>query len=365
MSRYTYHAQRATSKVWLDRDLPLITDGPGWALSAAGILSAKLPQGWVDVHAVVDQRPVFEEWGTIIHVDADGEHRGAYIVHQLEVDAAGALVIEAIGFASYLYGTPFLGPAYSRIGVDPAQIVRDMVAHAQSYPDGNLGIEVVGSTSVRLGTAAVKGDSSTGPYELSWWETRDCGRELDTLATQAPFDWAEETAWDGEDAVLRLRIGYPRLGRRRHDLAFVEGENITSVVTPKRDGGEFANEVLGLGAGEGKGALRHSAAVRDGRLRRVAVLPAKDVTAGARLETLTRAELTRLQPTLTIDEITVRDHDNAPLGSWAIGDDIRVQATVPHFGDIDLWCRIVGWRLAGEYAAALQLERSDLYNYGS
>ncbi len=369
MARFTYMVQRATTKAWLDRELPLATDGPEWALSAAGTLTGTLPEGWSEAHALADQRPLLEEWGSIIHVDANGVHRGAFIVHRLAVNARGQLQVEAIGFSSYLHGMPFDGggaAGYSRIGIDPADVLRDLWAHAQSQPDGDLGVQVVGSTPVRLGTPKTDEDRTSGPYELPWWETPDCGREADTLAAEAPFDWAEETEWDGEDARLRIRVGHPRLGRRREGLAFVEGENIVAVVTPERDGASFANSVVGLGSGEGQGALRHTASTRDGRLRRVAVLPAKDVTNQARLETLVRGELDRRQPTaLRVDEITVRDHPNAPIGSWVEGDDIRVQAFVPHFGAIDLWCRVVAWRLAGEHNAILTLERSDTFNYGS
>lgn len=370
MARFTYMVQRATTKQWLDRELPLETDGPDWSLSAAGTLTGMLPEGWSRGSlALADRGLLLEEWGTIIHVDASGVHRGAFIVHHMEVNERGQLVVDAIGYSSYPHGLPFEGggpTGYSRIGIDPADITRDLWSHAQSQPDGDLGVRVVGSTPVRLGTPAVEGDRSSGPYELLWWETPDCGREIDTLATQTPFDWVEETEWDGEDARLRIRIGYPRLGRRREDLAFVEGENITAVVTPERDGSRFANSVVGLGSGEGQGALRWTAAKGDGRLRRVAVLPAKDVTSQARLETLVRGELDRRQSTtLRVDEITVRDHPNALLGSWSLGDDIRVQAFVPHFGEIDLWCRVVGWRLAGEQHAVLALERSDTFNYGS
>lgn len=370
MARFAYMVQRATTKQWLDRDLPLDGDGPDWSLSAAGTLSGTLPEGWSRGSlALSDQRPLLEEWGSIIHVDASGVHRGAFIVHRIAVNERGQLQVDAIGYSSYLHGMPFDGggtAGYSRIGIDPADIWRDVWAHAQSLPDGNLGVQVLGSTPVRLGTPKVDGDSASGPYELPWWETPDCGRELDSLASESPFDWVEETEWDGEDAQLRIRIGHPRIGRRREDLAFVEGENLAAVVTPERDGSRFANSIVGLGSGEGQGALRHTAAVADGRLRRVAVLPAKDVTNQARLETLVRGELDRRQPTtLRVDEITVRDHPNARIGSWSLGDDIRVQALVPHFGAIDLWCRVVGWRLAGEQHAVLTLERSDTFNYGS
>lgn len=364
MARYTYMAQRAVSKAWLHRELPLTTDGPELALSAAGTLKGTLPQGWDGAYAVEDRQPVMLEWGTILHVDADGQHRGAFIVHHLETDRRGQLVVQAIGVSAYLRRVIF-DAELSRVGIDPADIARALWAHAQSYPDGDLGVTVTGSTPVRLGTPKVDSDKASGPYELSWWETPNCGSEFATLADETPFDWVEEAVWDGNEARLGIRIGYPRIGRRRDDLAFVEGENIVDRVLPKREGEAYANTVIGLGSGEGKGGLRKELSVRDGRLRVIEVLPRKDVTSQARLDALTRAELARLQPAaLTVDEITVRDHPSAPLGSWQQGDDIRVQVTDPHFGLIDDWFRVIAWRPVGEQFAVLRLARADQYSYG-
>jgi hypothetical protein len=107
------------------------------------------------------------------------------------------------------------------------------------------------------------------PYLLSWWEAPDCGTELDQLAAETPFDYAEHTAWTSSGGIEhRIRLGYPRLGRRRNDLAFVQGDNVTSVVTATRDGDGYANEIVAIGAGDGSATLQRRLPGRDGRLRR-------------------------------------------------------------------------------------------------
>ena len=73
----------------------------------------------------------------------------------------------------------------------------------------------------------------------------------------------------------RIRVA-DRIGARRTDLRFAVGENVVEATPFLIDGDWVANEVIGVGAGEGKQALRESAAVRDGRLRRIALLEWKD-----------------------------------------------------------------------------------------
>jgi hypothetical protein len=202
------------------------------------------------------------------------------------------------------------------------------------------------------------------PYVLAWWETTDCGQEIDKLAQETPFDYSEEHWWDGATIRHRVRVDYPRLGRRRTDLAFIQGDNITSVVPVTRDGDAFANTVLGIGKGEGAQSLRSEVAHRDGRVRRVAVYTDKAAGTSARLTSLTRSEWGRRQLLPEISSIDVMDHPHARIGSWNLGDDILVRADLPWIGWTEVWCRIVGWQQQGEAKATLTLRRSDSFSYG-
>jgi hypothetical protein len=210
--------------------------------------------------------------------------------------------------------------------------------------------------------AAVKKDG--GAYTLEWWETPDVGQEIDKLAQETPFDYVESHRWDGSRIAHTVTIGHPRIGRRRSDLAFVQGDNVVSIAAPSIDGDGFANEVVGLGAGEGKGALRRTTAVRDGRLRRTAVVKAKDVAVKSRLDAVIRDELTAHLGQLQIDAVEVLDHPNAGIGSWSVGDDVLIQAELPWLGEVALWCRITAWELLSDSRAKLSLARSDSFSYG-
>lgn len=206
------------------------------------------------------------------------------------------------------------------------------------------------------------------PYTLTWWDSTDVGGEIDTLAQETPFDYTEEHTWGdapgGTQIIHRLVVSYPRAGRKRTDLAFVQGANITSVVPVIRDGDEYANTVFGLGKGEGAASLRAEVAVRDGRLRRTAVFVDKTVETSSRLSALTRSDWQRRQIQPAINTITVVDHPNARIGSWSVGDDILVKAQLPWIGYVEVWSRIIGWQLNGETRATLTLQRSDTFTYG-
>lgn len=483
MSRWRYLIQRAATREWLHTDLPFTrTAGPRWELSAAGSLAGTVAPDLGGMLAE-DGMPLFDEWSTLIHIEADGLIRWSGIVISSKF-VGSAWTVEAAGYATYPFGIPF-GGSWALAKVDPAQIVRDLWAHVQSYPDSDLGVVVEGSTTLRIGTestakriaaekaweaakapydaanktlkslqaaetaarnvyaplvkdrtaknaaltaakktgnaaqirsaqsaynaaksaaaaqkvivdqraAAKKAqqavvaplktvldaraetkrlakeaeDADGGAYKLEWWDSPDIGDEIDNLARETPFDFTESHAWNADrtDITHTVTVHHPRAGRRRADLAFTLGENVTEIADPVRDGDRFANEIIGLGAGEGAGSLRRTTAVRDGRLRRPYVLAAKDVSKATRLDALIRDERIRRQQPLTIPSITVRDHPHAPIGSWQLGDDIEVRATLPWLGDIAIWHRVVGWELLTENTARISLERSDSFTYGA
>lgn len=217
--------------------------------------------------------------------------------------------------------------------------------------------------ALKVKTAQAARDDG-GAYLLQWWEAPDCGDAIDSLADETPFDWTERSYWDGDDIKTEIRIWYPRAGRRRNDLAFVMGENITEVVQAGTNGDTYVNGVIGIGAGEGKGSLRRSTAIDDGRLRRVLVHTAKDVKKAATLDARIRKQLDAHVKTLTVDSITVQDHEHARIGSWALGDDILVDFDVPWLGRQQIWHRITAWSPVNDDKATLTLARSDSFIYG-
>lgn len=382
MTDWTYIAQRAITNEWLHWELPLsdvsLTDTLSGPTALDAVLQPEI-RGLAGVLAS-DGRPLFEQWSTIIYAVADGVIRsGNILVHSAPGDG-GAWNIETAGFTSYPTGLPYIGD-YQRDSVDPLDVVREIWSHVQGQPDGDLGVVVDNvTTPVRIGKKPrhVAFTTSSGEqvdfeadeaYKLVWWEAPDCGGEIDKLAGQTPFDYREEHAWIGntEQVSHRVRIGYPRLGQRRTDLRFVEGENLAVKPTPELAGDEFCNGVWGVGKGEGSKAVHVPVVKRDGKLRRVKVLTSSSVDSKDRLRMLCQQELDTHNPMLQLAEVHIRDHANARLGDWQVGDDIRVQFSSSWvLGDVDLWCRITSSTVKPDdpELAVLTLARSDSFSYG-
>lgn len=360
-----YLAQRPHGE-FVHTDLPLHDATPTWELSGPGGLSGFVAPD-VGEAIALDGHPVIDEWGTIIHLEQDGLIRGSWIVERVDYQGA-QLQVECRGISGYPTGL-VARVDWSLIQVDPAQVFRDLWAHVQSFQDGALGVTVTGSTPVRIGTderdvdfvtgAGEQVSFTAGPYRITEADATDIGRELDALAADTPFDYTTHSTWDSDrfGVTHEIRIHYPKAGRRRHDLDFVQGDNIIQVVPLEGTGDVWASEVLGIGAGEGKLALRRSMGKVSHRLRRTRVVEAKDVRTGARLERVVADEYAQIDPSPGVAQIRVRDHSNAPIGAWELGDEILIQTTQPHLGDYQGWHRIVAWSWLPSGAAEIEVVR--------
>jgi hypothetical protein len=143
--------QRALTQEVLSYDLKGVDRGPlTRQLSAVG--SMTLTVGAAQATQLADDDlPVFQEWGTIVTLDDDGQIRFRGIVTDLDYDGPDwKITVSSMG--TYPYGTPYDGDPYYGAEVDPADIVRKLWAHVQSFPDSDLSVSVVGTTPVRVGS---------------------------------------------------------------------------------------------------------------------------------------------------------------------------------------------------------------------
>lgn len=479
-----YHVQRATTREWLSRDAPLLDTGDAsLPLSAVGSATFEVTPDFGQTPAA-DGRPMFEQWGTLIAIETDGDQiawRG--IVTDMSWQGA-TWSITADSMGTYPHGIPFES-SYQGAEVDPADIVRMVWEHVQSFPDGDLGVIVTGQTGTKVGSfstqdkedtaaaykaankawhdgvaeknrrsaaesaardvytvrnkaaadasraltaaratkdqaqinaaaaalasaesardaqrdvvnvlaqqtsdqvAAVRVLSQTnsdtyqakvaaskaekadgGAVKLNWWEAPDCGQTIDTLASDYRFEWRERHTWTDAaktDVLTEIVIAYPRFGRRRDDLYFEQGVNITVELQVDAEGDDFANNANGIGAGEGAGSIRRSTGVRDGRLRRVQIVTAKDAKTNDVLDSRIARELSRHREVQEIKTVKVIASPMTPIGSWETGDDILLRGVLPHLGEIGLWHRITDWKLTTENSAELTVARSDTFTYG-
>jgi len=186
------------------------------------------------------------------------------------------------------------------------------------------------------------GDREDEYYSLAWFNPVDLGSEIDTLAKEGPFEYHELHYWNStRTRVLhRLELGAPRLGGMRTDLRFVLGENIH--VPPRVTfGGGYANEVTVIGAGQGRAMVRAVASVPDGRLRRAITITDKRIQTNAAAGNRARRELDARQKFQDVKTVVIEDTPGTPVGSWLVGDTIRLQAE-ESWTDLDMWVRVVG-----------------------
>lgn len=359
-----YFAQQALTNEILDLDLPLQVSEMGWGLSAPDVLRATIAPEYRELRYSDGQPALTQEggvWRTYLYCEEDRRLTWGGILQKATWDGP-SYNLEASGFTSYPQRQTYQGPHEERSVADPTLIYKRLWDYVQGLSDGNLGvtIQLPGNCPVRIGTAQEH-------HVLSFVNETDCGAEMDNLASQTPFDYTERHAWTGVgDAIAHtVQVHYPRAGRRRFDLVFNQ-DNLADVVPVEKDGAEFANSVYVLGTGEGSARVRGVSAVRDGRLRRQVVYSDPSASTVARANSIAAREraIRTLGP--SISQIVVWDHHNARLGAWALGDDIRVEATIPHYGKVDIWHRVVGWsRDASKSRAVLQLARADSFRYGA
>lgn len=152
---WRYIAQRLPEGEFLDWDLPLTDVEVTPALNAPGGLTGTVP---VEVPRLVNGpggEPVLQPWRTAVWAeDEAGQIRGGGVLTAARVDQQGRLRIECIGLSGALVaGQPWTAAFRTWLEKDPLDIVREIYAHVQGQPGGDLGLVVDDTTSpVRVGT---------------------------------------------------------------------------------------------------------------------------------------------------------------------------------------------------------------------
>ena len=290
--------------------------------------------------------PLFVPWSTAIYAEADGILRGGGILEN-EPEDGPTLTIDCVGHSGYLADTRYTGIKSITRG-DPISMSWHLWEATQARKGFNIGMTRTGATKSREmfladdtltpSTTAQKVD----PYVLAWYQTHDLAKEFDDMAALAPFEWTVQHRWSGDTIVHELQYGYPRLGRRRTDLRFVVGENVTAHPAINRQGNDYASNVIVLGAGEGRAMMRdeQTTATRP-RLGRDKVIIDKSITTPNAARTRATAELKARTGTPDVTELTVTDHPHAKLGSYQVGDDIYLETAPGWTNTLGVWLRVL------------------------
>jgi hypothetical protein len=363
MAGWRYFAQRllgdGTAEL-VHPDLPLTNVKIRETLSGPGGLQGTLSPRFSSLLGP-NGRPLLDEWSTEIVAEEDGVIRGNGIL----VDSGFKgpdWVVDCATYSIYANKMPYLS-SWSGVEVDPLDVVREMWSHIQSQPNGNLGL-VVSSllTGLKVGTELEQVEFDTesgpisfeaGPAKLNWWTTHDLQAEMDKYSRETPFDYVDRAQWVGDTVAHYLDFGYPRLGRRLNDLRFAIGENV-GIPPIERNGDDYADEILGLGAGEGRTTVMAQVRRNSGRLRRVAVVEDKSARSMKSIRTVAEADLAWRKALEVSSSIDVIDHPNAPIGSVRPGDEIYLQGETDWL-QVDTWYRVLETEIEPEAGGLMKL----------
>jgi hypothetical protein len=347
-------------------DMPLMDVEITKALSAPDMITATVAPEFKRLKGP-NGRPLVEDWSTAIYAEADGDIRGGAILQRPSSDGP-RLALECAGWAGYAHGMPYTDSWFG-VEIDPLDVHRHIWEHLQGKPGGNLGYEIDDTlTGLKIGVELEQVEFDTesgpvsfeaGPVQLNWYTTDDLGQKIDSLSKETPYDYREHHFWDGDTIRHRQELGYPRLGRRLSDMRFVIGENV-QIIPNVSVSDDYASEVLGLGAGEGRTMLRSHVTRPTNRLRRVAVVINKAARSQKSIDSVAKGELAWRHDALDVAEIVLMDHPNAPMGAVQPGDEIPLQGSTGWY-DLDGWFRVqeVRIRPADANSVALTISRSD------
>lgn len=354
---------------FIHTDLPLINPSITLGLSSTDELTASVSPALAGLKDDLG-RPLFDEWGTAIWAENDGDIRGGGIVTKSTLNGP-RLEVRCIGLAGYPYGMPYTGSGYLGVEVDPADVWRAAWSHLQSFSDGNLELEIPSTfkTGLKIGTKLQQIEFDTesgpisfesGPIKMNWYETHDLGEFISDLAEATPFEYREKHWWEGSEIKHALEPGYPRVGRRLTDMRFALGENILASPSIEGDGSKYASDALVLGAGNGRTMIKGYAHNDTGKIRRVMLDERKNIksisAANSRAYGLVKAALV----SGSVSTVTLRNHPHAPVTAIKPGDEIPLNLK-DDWIDTLLWCRIQSIQLNPETSddAVLSLVRSD------
>ena len=352
---WRFYASRTVGGLWLDTDVNMRATVTT-ELNGPGSIVATLPPAY-DVTAK-DGAPLWVERGTTLYAEADDQLAAVGLLRFTRPTESGRLV-EFSGLSS-LYDLVAFEGRINRWEANPYAMVELLLEDAHDQPDGDVGFRVVrdgrppgfagdekppdaprkpkrrrgenaGPFQQRVNRwereqqAWDKAYGDRQPYSLGYWEQQYVGAEIAELADECRFDFREAHRWSDRDALAAehdLELSR-RTARRREDLALVEGVNLFGVLDPETTLETYGNNVVALGAGEGRKMRRAQYGRRDGRVRTTRFVEAKAVRQTKRLRQRARSAFGRAEVVTQLREAVVPD---AVAAQVSLGDELRVES---------------------------------------
>lgn len=366
--------QDIMSRQIIERDLEVVEPKVVRMLSGPCMIECTLPyQG-------PGRQTTPRNWGHFIHVEEDFPTEPfrriiatGIVDPSSTVDENGNMKVQAKGFSNYANGIPWL-QNWNPITVDPFHAVQKIWDHLQSFPNGNMNINVIPADS---GTFMLPGWSFNG-IELNieffaifqrMADMRDCGEFIDSLARDIPFDYVERSVWneDYTDIDLTLELGYPRLGADRVGMVCRQGENVVQMKAKPEVEIQWASDVIVKGWMPGKMYSSQFSNPAADRLRRVVKEGDVSLNSKERSAVWAKRKLTRRQVPHYWEQIVIDSgHPSAPWGQWDVGDDILIEGYMPWSGEDDKVSakhKIMAYQWDGTGLCVLSLKHGGAFNY--
>jgi hypothetical protein len=338
---YTYLIADLRTGTILD-ELPLSGVSFDKKLNDAGSFRGRLRVDDPEIR-IREPRVLAEPGRCAVYVDRDGDLLWGGIVWTSRYSAAGGVLeLGAADFLSYFDHRLVLDPADLAKPVslsgDQLDVARRLIELTQSHVDGDVAVRVTGP--------AVSGVTRALTYAAA--DLKVAGEVLRDLAnTDDGLDFAFDVRYDGNGVPERLlNLGHPRLGSAAGADAYVweYGANLVDFVWPS-DAASMATRVLGTSSGGAVPVVRADPAAHDAGwpLLEAAASPV-DTADAAMLAAHVAGELASRRRPVVLPELTVRADLDPVVGSYSVGDDIRVVVDDPFFaGDqLDVTVRLLG-----------------------
>lgn len=364
--------------------------GPRWDITTmgfAGYANGMPYEGSQYSHTDIDALDVVRDlwhWlqtqpGGNINLELDNTKSGVLLGHFVQSGAWTELAANISAGAKtvkVLNANPFTKKMKIAVGdTDNGTIAKITKNAGGQVTGGSDGLTVAVVDEITLLTAlknshargeVVEQTGPAPPFVLDWWNSTDIGQEIQQIQAEAVFDMIEQHQWadPGKTGVRHfLHFGVPRVGARKQ-LRFAEGENIIQPAQVTRDGTNYFNNIVGIGAGQGSETIRQTASVVDGRLRRTQVYQDQTVKSDSRMAAKARKQLTATTGLDTVTQIVITNHPNAPFGTFRPGDDIPVTLGGTGWRRGVIWSRIISMTQdPTTNLMTINLLRSDSFSY--
>lgn len=140
--------------VWLDRDVPATSVETTVVINGAGSIEITVPVDY-PTRRGEDGRALISEWDAELIVEDDaGRIIQAGIVDEIR-PGTDWTEVSAGGLSMYPTGMPWEAAPKAYTAAHAVDVLKDVFAHLQSKPNGNVGVSVAGSSKVVMGVGAL------------------------------------------------------------------------------------------------------------------------------------------------------------------------------------------------------------------